>query len=71
MYFTGLASTMVPAYITKSLFGHLGHDAQIVRNQDHRHRLFIFQGVDQLEYLGLNRNVKSRCRLIGDQQRGG
>jgi hypothetical protein len=48
--------------------GHLGHDAEVVGDQQHRHVQFLLELLDQLEDLGLDGDIKGRRRLVGDQQ---
>ena len=48
--------------------GHLGHDAQVVRDHDRRPSELALEPLDQLEDLRLDGHVQRRRRLVGDQQ---
>ena len=50
------------------LVGDLGHDAEIVSDQDDRHVELALQPRDQVEDLGLNGDVERSRRLVCDQQ---
>ena len=43
------------------------HDAEIVRDENHRHPHLALQLLQQFEDLCLDRHVERRCRLVGDQ----
>src|SRR4051812_11778373 len=45
----------------------LGHDAQIVRDEDHRGAELVLQLADEIEDLRLDRHVERGGRLVGDQ----
>ena len=47
----------------------LGHYAEIVRDEEHRHAVAALQLDDQPEDLSLCRHVERSGRLVGDQQR--
>ena len=44
------------------------YNAQVMRDQHHRHTALSNQGSDQLKNLLLNRYIQRRCWLIGNQQ---
>ena len=46
----------------------LSHNTQIMGDEKHCHTQLFSQAVDQVQDLGLDRHIKSGCRLIGDQQ---
>ena len=48
--------------------GHLGDDAEVVGNQHDARLGLCGQGLDQLEDLGLDRDVERRRRLVGNQE---
>ena len=48
--------------------GHVPHDAEVVRDEQHRHAHFFLQRLEQLQDLRLDRDVERGCRLVGDQQ---
>src|SRR5437868_4616931 len=48
----------------------LGCDAQVVGDEEHREIELLSDLVQQLEHLGLHRDVERRHRLIADQQHG-
>ena len=48
--------------------GDLGDHAHVVRDERDRHPLLVLQHLDQLEDLGLDRDVERGGRLVGDQQ---
>ena len=48
--------------------GLLGHDAEVVRDEDHSHVALPAQVVDQLENLRLNGHVERGRRFVGNQQ---
>ena len=50
--------------------GHLAHDAEVVRDEQHRHAHLALQLPQQLEDLRLDGDVERRRRLVGDQQVG-
>ena len=50
------------------LVGHVGNNAQVVRDYHHGHLQFRLQLLDQLQYLGLDRDIQRCCRFIGNQQ---
>ena len=52
------------------LVGDIGHHAEIVRDQQHRHVELGLQVAQQLQDLRLDRHVERRRRLVGDQQGG-
>ena len=45
---------------------HLRDDGQVVCDQQHRHLLRLLELLEQIQNLGLNRNVQRSCGLIGD-----
>jgi hypothetical protein len=49
--------------------GDLRDDAHVVRDEHHRHALFILQRLDQLDDLGLDGDVQRGGRLVGDEER--
>ena len=51
------------------LGGHIGDDAEIVRDEQHRHAQLALQRADQLEDLRLDRDVERGGRLVRDEQR--
>ena len=51
-----------------NVVGGLGDDAHVVRDDDHRHLVFLAQALEQVEDLGLDRHVERGRRLVGDQQ---
>ena len=51
------------------LVGHVGDDAEIVGDQQHRHVELGLQVAQQLQDLRLDGDVERRRRLVGDQQR--
>ena len=48
----------------------VGDDAEVVRDQEHRHVTLGLQVAEQVEHLGLHRDVERRGRLVGDDQVG-
>ena len=48
--------------------GDLGHHAHVVRDERDRHAFLVLQQLDQLEDLGLDRDVERGGRLVGDQE---
>ena len=48
----------------------LGDDAEIVRDQDHRHAALLDEIGDEIEDLALDGDVERGGRLVGDQQVG-
>ena len=50
--------------------GHLAHDAEVVRDQQHGHADLALQRLQQLEDLRLDGDVERGGRLVGDQQVG-
>ena len=50
--------------------GDLGHQPQVVGNEQHRHAVLLLQRGDQLHDLLLDRHVERRGRLVGDQELG-
>jgi hypothetical protein len=49
---------------------HLGHDAEVVRDQDDRGPGLVAELAHEIEDLGLDRDVERGGRLVGDQQLG-
>ena len=49
--------------------GHLGDDAEVVRDEEQREAEPLLQIAQQVEDLRLDRDVERRGRLVGDQQR--
>ena len=49
--------------------GHVGDDAEIMRDQEHGHAELGLEVADQLQDLRLDRDIESGGRLVGDQQR--
>ena len=47
---------------------HLGHDAEIVGDQQHRHAELLLQPAQEFENLRLDRHIECRRRLVRDQQ---
>ena len=47
---------------------HLGHDAEVVGDQDHRGVRLALERPHEVEDLGLDRDVERGRRLVGDQQ---
>ncbi len=47
---------------------HPPHDAEIVRDEQHRHAHLPLQVAQEFEDLGLNGDVERRRRLVGNQQ---
>jgi hypothetical protein len=52
----------------RDVVGGLRDDTHVVRDHDHRHRVFLAELLEQVENAGLNRHVERRGRLVGDQQ---
>ena len=48
----------------------VGDDAEVVRHEQHRHVALGLQVAQQIEHLGLHRDVQRRGRLVGDDQVG-
>ena len=48
---------------------HVRNNTEIVRNQDDRHACRALQLAQQIQNLGLNCHVESRCRFVGDKDR--
>ena len=48
--------------------GAFGHDAHVVRDEEHRHAELLLEIVQERQDLRLHRDVQGRGRLIGDQQ---
>ena len=46
----------------------LGHDAHVVRDEDHGHVVLLPERVEEVEDLRLDRHVERRRRLVGDQE---
>ena len=46
----------------------LAHDGQVMGDKQHRHAHVAFQVCQQVENLGLDRDIKRGCGLVGDQQ---
>jgi len=44
-----------------------GHDAQVVRDEDHCEAVLLLQLLEQPEVLRLDREIEARGRLVGDQ----
>ena len=49
---------------------HLAHDAEIVRDEQHRHMQLALQVLQKVEDLRLDRHVERGRRLVGDEQIG-
>ena len=49
---------------------HIGYDAQVVGDVDGRKTVFFLQVADELQDLGLDRNVQGRGGLIADEDLG-
>ena len=62
------SSILRPAYITITRRAGLGHDAEIVRDQDHGGAGALLQLQHQVEDLRLDGDVERGGRLVGDQQ---
>ena len=54
----------------RDFVGDLRDDAHVVRDQEHGHAMRHLQPADQVEDLGLRRDVECRCRLVRDQDLG-
>ena len=50
------------------IVGDLSDHPKIVRDEHHGHVVLALQLTHEIEDRGLNSNVKSRCRLVGDQK---
>ena len=50
--------------------GDVGHDAEVVGDQDQRHAAALALALEQVEDLRLDRDVQRRRRLVGDQHVG-
>ena len=48
----------------------VGDDAEVVRDEEHRHVALGLQVAEQVEHFGLHRHVEGRGRLVGDDQVG-
>ena len=48
--------------------GHLGDDAEVVRDQEQRQAEALLQIAEQIEDLGLNGHIECSRRLVGDEQ---
>jgi hypothetical protein len=46
----------------------LGHDSHVMRDEDHRHFVLAAKLVEEVEDLGLDRDVERSRRLVGDQE---
>ena len=62
---TGPSSTMRPAYITATRSARLGHDPEVVGDEDEPELLLEPQPVEQLEDLRLDDDVERGGRLVG------
>ena len=47
---------------------HIGHDTEIMRNQQQGHLEFCLKIADEIQYLSLNRDIKSGSRLVSNQK---
>ena len=45
---------------------HLGHDAEVVRDEDQRHAGLALDVLEEVQVLGLDGHVEVRRRLVGD-----
>ena len=50
------------------LVAHLGHDAEVVGDEDQRQAVLALQVAQQVQVLGLDGDVEARRRLVGDEQ---
>jgi hypothetical protein len=50
--------------------GEATHQVEVVRDQEHRHGIFLLQLREQLQNLAAQAHVERRRRLIGQQQAG-
>ncbi|MPM70433.1 hypothetical protein SDC9_117388 [bioreactor metagenome] len=57
-----------PAIHHRHLIGQLRHNAEIVRDQNHRHAVFPAQRIEQFENLSLNGHIQRGGRLVRNQQ---
>ena len=48
--------------------GRVGHDGEIVRDQEHPHPVLVDEAAQQVEDLRLQHDVESRRRLVRDEQ---
>ena len=66
---TGPCSTSWPSIHHRDAVGHLGDDAEVVRDEQQRQVEARLQLAHQVEHLRLNRDVERRRRLVGDDER--
>ena len=64
----GARSTIWPAYMTAISSGPPGHDAEVVRDEHHRHVALALLLLQQVEDLGLHGDVERGRGLVGEQQ---
>ena len=64
------ASTTLPAYMIDALVAGLGHDREVVADEDERQVELLAQARDEVEDLGLDHDVERRGRLVTDDQLG-
>ena len=57
-----------PAQLLRAVKAELGHDAEIVRYKKYRHAMLLLYLGEKIQYAGLYRNIKRRCRLIQNKQ---
>src|SRR5690554_1278077 len=58
----------LPAVHHDHAVAHLRNDAEVVRDQEHRHAETVTEPRNQLQDLGLDRHVERGGRLVGDQE---
>ena len=66
---TGPVSTMRPGVHHGHLVAHLGHDAEVVGDEDQGEAVALLQVLQQTQVLGLDGEVEAGGRLVGDEQR--
>ena len=64
------SSATTPPYITTHAVADLGHHAQVVGDDDHRHPEVAREPGQQLQDLGLDHHVERGGRLVGDDHVG-
>ena len=65
---TGPYSTIFAAEHHEHVVGDLGDHAQVVRDEQDRHAALVAELAEDVEDLGLDRDVERGRRLVGDQQ---
>jgi hypothetical protein len=48
--------------------GDLAHDAEVMRDEQHRHAVLFLEPRQQFEDLRLHGHIQRRCRFVGDQE---